>query len=69
MKDRPPWSSNVRNLGQQPRKKLRNSEIRLRDTRRGSSCKGNTESAIQLMWLNAHLSELHDAVHRIADNK
>jgi hypothetical protein len=28
-----------------------------------------TEIAIQLMWLNAHLAEIHDAVHRIADNQ
>ena len=27
------------------------------------------EIATQLMWLNAHLQELHTAIHRIADNK
>ncbi len=26
------------------------------------------EIAIQLVWMNAHLSELHSAVHRLADN-
>jgi hypothetical protein len=31
--------------------------------------KAMKEIAVQLIWLNAHLNELHDAVHRIADNQ
>ena len=33
------------------------------------SAEAMVEIAIQLMWINAHLQELHTVVHRIADDR
>jgi hypothetical protein len=33
------------------------------------SAEAMAEIAIQLMWVNAHLQELHTVVHRIADSR